>query len=104
MEPTLFVQMSMDEFHEFIKDAILNAFNSYEEVLKIKDNDKILSRNDVAAMLKISKATIRTWMKKRGFPHKRVGRRLIFSRNEIMDYLKETSKQERAGNGKSNLE
>lgn len=50
--------------------------------------DVYLSREEVAGLLKVSKVTVNTWMKSGKLPYTRIGRRVLFKKEEIDSLLK----------------
>ena len=72
------VKEAMKEYLENFKEAEIPASSAFEG---------FISRNDVAAILKISLVTLTDWMK-RGLPfHKQRGR-VYFIQSEVIDFVK----------------
>lgn len=75
----------MEDFRTFkgeIIDEILKAMSS----VKSDNEDKLLSRTELAQMLGVSKASITTY-KNNGMPYKMVKRRPYFKLSEVENYM-----------------
>jgi excisionase family DNA binding protein len=71
-----------------IKDAISEHFRLQ---LKPDDNVKndLLQISDVAEMLNVSLSTVHSYKRQGIFPFYRIGRRIYFKRDEVIEKLKE---------------
>ena len=58
---------------------------------KVEPEDKIMSSKEVAEFLNVSLATIYTKVNKREIPFMKRGKHLLFSKNDIISWLKEGS-------------
>lgn len=69
--------------------AFLNRLNSHKEYA-LKPND-VMTASDVCKMLGISPSTLRRMELYKGLPYMRIPgqKKLIFSRKEILNYLKQ---------------
>ena len=52
---------------------------------------KLLTIDDVAELFKTSKSTIYRWVHKREIPFVKLGGKLLFSQDEIQEYIKKNS-------------
>lgn len=81
------------DFRKWIKEAVQESFTEMLRDGKKADKDEpLLSRKEIADVLKVSLVTLTDWVK-RGLPcHKQRGR-VYFLRTEVLAYLKEHSLQ-----------
>lgn len=85
----LLTQLNPNDLNEMIANGIKQHLPEIIEEhfrLKYKDVDEILSRKEVAELLRISYVTLHKKMKE-GLPYKRAGRRVLFSKKEILDWI-----------------
>lgn len=74
---------------EILKDLLLNR-----EIQSSKPEvDKLLSINEAAAYLNLSKATLYPKVSKRMIPHMKRGNKLYFSQQELTEWVKAGRKQ-----------
>ena len=83
--------MPIEDLTNIILNAVQNA------ILKLKlpadqppssPSDDFISFNDVKNMLKCSAVTLHAYKKQGKIPFHRIGRRVLFRKNEILDCLK----------------
>lgn len=80
--------------HFFVKEAVHEYFQSaiLKDAVKDEVADDLISRKEVAGILKVSLVTLTDWMK-RGLPsHKQRGR-VYFIKSEVLQYIRENSSQ-----------
>lgn len=85
---SLFIPTESD-FKKWIKEAVRECFDDSSLKERVKENkeDKLLSRKEVAEVLRISLVTLTDWMK-RGLPcHKQRGR-VYFIKTEVLEYIR----------------
>ncbi|HEY1872558.1 MAG TPA: helix-turn-helix domain-containing protein [Chitinophagaceae bacterium] len=85
-----------NDFRRWIKDAVKECLESstFKSGLLPSDSqeEKLLSRKEIAGIFRISLVTLHDWMK-RGLPcHKQRGR-VYFLRSEVMDYVKKNKRE-----------
>lgn len=78
----------IDKRLDYIESKIKN--DSSKKLINDKEDidDKILSVNEVAELLKLAKATIYTKVNRNELPHMKRGKNLYFSEKEIKEYIK----------------
>jgi excisionase family DNA binding protein len=78
----------IDKRLDYIESKIKN--DSSKKLINDKENidEKILSVNEVAELLKLAKATIYTKVNRNELPHMKRGKNLYFSEKEIKEYIK----------------
>ena len=76
------IQQLAEALTPTIRAAIMDAFQ-----VKEQQQDDLMTIEEVAEMLKVSKAAIYRQTSKNLIPHKKSGRKLFFSRQEILAWL-----------------
>lgn len=78
----------IDKRLDYIESKIKN--DSSKKLINDKEDidEKILSVNEVAELLKLAKATIYTKVNRNELPHMKRGKNLYFSEKEIKEYIK----------------
>lgn len=85
----LLTQLNPNDLNEMIANGIKEHLPQIiEEHFKLKhlDEDKLLTRKEVCELLRLSYVSLHKKMKE-GLPFKRAGRRVLFSKKEILDWL-----------------
>lgn len=59
----------------------------------MKDNEEILTVQDAAKLLKISKDTAYTWTHIKGFPKVKVGKTIRIPRSMLLDWVREQARK-----------
>jgi predicted DNA-binding transcriptional regulator AlpA len=90
IEKIFLLPVEMSELKSLIKDAVASSMREQQNSsIESKENSVLLNRKDVLDIFKISSATLRVWMKKGLVPKPvRIGRRLYFKEDDILDSLK----------------
>lgn len=78
-----FYMISEDQLKQMITNAILEAKEQAEEERKSSEEVAAMSRNEVAAMLKVSVHTLWRWARDGYLVPKRVGRRVLYLKSDI---------------------
>lgn len=63
------------------------TINNYMQSVNIAENDFLLTAEELAQLLRVSKGYIYKLAKTTDIPHYRIGRQILFSRKEIKDWL-----------------
>jgi hypothetical protein len=71
--------------NESIADALSNLSTNSEE-------EKLLSRKDVAKFFRISLVTLNNWMRQNKIPYHKINSRIYFKHSEILEALKTIQK------------
>ena len=80
-----------DELNSELKQIREELSNLKNLVENEKEVDKILYVSDVSLMLGVTPITIYRKVKDGSIPHMKRGRKLLFSRNALLDWLKGSS-------------
>lgn len=88
MANTLFAAMSLDELIRLIKTSIKEELNQFTNLIPQPQPEKLLSIEEAARFLHVSKVTIHKWKKKKLIHSHRIGRKVYFKENELLDSLK----------------
>ena len=77
-----------DELISMIRDAFKEELNEYLKQLgKEGDNNKLLSRIEVAELLRISLSTLNNYKKSGILKCHRIGNRVLYNKGEVMEAL-----------------
>jgi excisionase family DNA binding protein len=84
--------LTVAEFVELVNGVVQDALTKREQfklkVLKeTPDEDQTFNIAELAGFLKCSKVTVHKY-KKRGMPFYRVGRKILFRKNEVLDFMR----------------
>ena len=95
-----FLTLLTNTVKESVNDAAQNFFNELnrqkEPAQLTNIADGFLTRTQVAELLNISIVTLHRYQKEGLIPYRRVGRRILFSRSEVLEAIKITSKRKGA--------
>jgi predicted DNA-binding transcriptional regulator AlpA len=86
---TLFIPTEND-FKRWIKEAVNEYFQEVQLAAKYQEDNQVrlLSRNEIADLLRISLVTLTDWIK-RGLPsHKQRGR-VYFIKSEVLEFIQQ---------------
>jgi len=92
-----FLTLLTNTVKDSVNDAAQNIFNELNrqngaaELNKVADG--FLTRTQVAELLNISVVTLFRYQKEGLIPYRRVGRRILFNRNEVLEAIKVTKKK-----------
>lgn len=83
-------QLSEEQLRKLIEESIESSIprllkEHTPQVLNIED--EIMNSSDAARFLSISRVTLVDWLKKGIVPHRQEGRRLLFSKRELLDWV-----------------
>ena len=81
------IELTPDELREIIRDEINQALRNFK--VNAENTDEILTIEQAANFLKLTKPTIYSKCSRRELPHMKRNKRLYFSKDELMNYLKE---------------
>jgi hypothetical protein len=76
------------DFKRWVQEAVQEYFEKTEPQKKIgKDKEsELISRKDVANLLRVSLVTLTDWMK-RGLPYHKQRGRVYFIKSEVLEYI-----------------
>jgi len=81
---------------EYIKTVLNKLQNAIPQISKPADEEEILSVKEVSQFLRLSVPTIYTYVNRGELPAMKRGRRLYFSKNDLIAYLKSGKKMSNA--------
>lgn len=88
----ILTSLNQDELQKLISEAVQQALMEQNKVSNtIPTEDNLLSRTEVQKLLKISGVTLWQRMCDGSLPFKKIGRKVLFSKQEIMDSIKTNS-------------
>lgn len=77
--------------NEIVKD-VTNALKGYAETLQNPDKEKLLTRQETADLLSVSLVTLWDWTKKDIVPAYRIGNKVRYKKQEILQALQQMNK------------
>ena len=83
-EQLVFFSLSKDELRKLIQDSIREELNQ-------KKQKELLSFKETCELLGISASCLNQWKARGKIPFKKLSKRVFFSRNEILEALKESN-------------
>ncbi|MCK4665012.1 MAG: helix-turn-helix domain-containing protein [Bacteroidales bacterium] len=96
MEKTILISLSLEEFKELVKESVMEIYIEQEkERAKKCQDDKMLTRKEVANFLRISLPTLHQYQKDGRLKYYRIGRRVLFKKSEILDSIEVIRKYQR---------
>lgn len=84
---TLFVAMPFDEFKELIEKTIKNELKNFSIIPQPIQADELLNIEEAGKLLHVSKVTIHKWKKNKRIESYRIGRKIYFKKQELLDAL-----------------
>lgn len=91
MKSILVFQLSMEDLSLLIRDAVKTELQKINEVIQLnsqKEAPELLTRDEVANILKVSFTTLYHWNKSGELSAQKIGKRVYYQRSNIMDKLK----------------
>lgn len=85
---TLFVAMPFDEFQERIEKMIDHSLEKFINKPSQTQTEELLSIEEVCALLHVSKVTIHKWKKRKLILSYRIGRKIYFKKQELINSMK----------------
>lgn len=88
-------EITVDELTNQVADKLLLKIEKYLKELAKKKNDELMTRVEAAKYLKISLTTVHHWTKHGILSSLRMGNRVYYKKQEIIDFLEKyrTGKQ-----------
>jgi excisionase family DNA binding protein len=84
MNDIVLISISQEELHKIIREAV-------REELNCKKEKEFLSFRETCDYLGISSSALNKWKSENRVPYKKLGKRIFFSRQELLDTLKESN-------------
>lgn len=76
-----------------VREEIKTALKEVQPEPK-KEEDKLLTKKEMAELLDISLVTLTDWMKK-GLPYLRLNKRIYFRKEEVLDAMSQSARAKR---------
>ncbi len=86
MNNIVLISIPIDELKNLIKDAVHQEFSQKKE-------KEILNFKQTYELLQISPSTLNQWKAENKIPFKKLGKRVFFSRSDVLAALKESNYQ-----------
>lgn len=86
----LLVQLSVGDLQQLISEAVKEEIAKITKVIQLqpqKETPELLTRDEVAKILKVSFTTLFNWNNDGTLRNKKIGKRVYYQRNLIMDKL-----------------
>ena len=84
------IQISVTEFRELIIDCVAAELQKANKIIQLNpetEKDKLMSREETAALLGVSYTTLFHWNKDKTLPNQKIGSRVYYQRSVIMAKL-----------------
>ncbi len=83
-------EITVDEFADQVAEKLMLKMAIYLKEISKKKNDELWTRLETAKYLKVSLVTIHHWSKYGILSALRIGNRVYYKKQEIMDYLEKS--------------
>lgn len=80
---------------QIIREIVRNELSALSQPDQLSTEDVILSEKEALALLGISAGTAVTYRKTGRLPYMRIGRKIMYSRNDLMKFLASTKRNNR---------
>ena len=87
-EQLVFFSLSKNELTTLIEQAIEKVFRQNKIDLKKRE---LFNSKQLCEWLQISNSTLNVWKRENKIPYKRMGKRIFFSKIEVVEALKESN-------------
>ncbi|MCW3071117.1 MAG: DNA-binding protein [Bacteroidetes bacterium] len=88
MEQQIILNVSKEELRQLIVEVFREASEVKQLTQRLKDaTERLLTRKEVAALLKVSLPTLRQYVKDGLIQSHRIGRRVLFKANDVESAL-----------------
>ncbi len=84
----------VDCIQDVVREEIQTALKGIVNSTAKKEEDKLLTKKEMAEELDISLVTLTDWMKK-GLPYLRLNKRIYFRRDEVLQAMSQNPKPKR---------
>ena len=81
----VFQKLMEKPIEKAIEKAVLKHLSSQEKELQLP---KLLTKQDIAKLFKVSQQTVNDWMRKGTLPFRKINSRVYFEQNEITALIK----------------
>lgn len=94
MTPTITFNLQLDEFKNLLSTTVREELAALQ-LLKNADDEKLLTRKEVAALFGITLTTLNTWCREKRIEFKKVKSRVYFLKADIQAALESKPKYKR---------
>jgi excisionase family DNA binding protein len=84
----VFTTITVDELKSYILEGLRSILSEFKRPQEMNKDEKLLSLSEASEFLKVSKVTIHKWKKKKLITSYRIGRRIYFKKEELVNSLK----------------
>lgn len=86
--------LSIDEFTALTRRIVEEVFEEKQQpkIVPIQEENQVFNIEELANFLRCSKVSIHNY-KKKGMPYYRIGRKILFKRSEVLDFMKNLKKR-----------
>lgn len=84
MKEMLLIQMTPEELKEIVYATVKEVLSEIREEQKHEEPDTLLTRKEVAKLLRISLTTVHFWSRDGKLRSYRNGRKVYYKRNEVL--------------------
>ena len=88
-------EVTFEELADKVADKLLLKIENYLKELSKPKNEELLTRQEVANYLRISLVTIHSWSKHGIISPIRIGNRILFKKQDILDILEQQTKNKK---------
>lgn len=96
MNTITLTQITIEELEEIITKAINSAFKKVGGISQVIEQDRILTIDEAAEFLSLSRATIYDLTSRSAIPFLKKRRRLYFSKEDLITWLKDSRRGTKA--------
>lgn len=91
-DPTMFVAMPMSELEELIRSSLRGELKAIGVLKPQTQTEELMSMDETCQFLRVSKVTIHKWKKRRLIFSHRIGRKIYFKKQELVEAMNSFSK------------
>lgn len=84
MNNVVFLSLSIEELKDIVRDAV-------KQELNLKNEKELMTFKETCDFLRCSASALNKWKSENKIPYKKLGKRVFFSRSEVLDALKDSN-------------
>ena len=88
MENLVFTQLSVQEVRKMIREEVRTALQECQSTLQVEDENDLMTIEELSAFINMAVTSIYGLIRRRQIPHIKRGKRLIFEKTKIIEWLK----------------
>ncbi len=96
MQNLVFTQLSIPEVKQLFRDELENFFAEKQIGAKLNETDEVSGIDLAIELTGLAKPTIYGLVSERKIPHSKQGKRLYFSRQELLEWIKDGKRKTQA--------